>query len=44
MVTMKNKYPFTRIYEIFDHCKALKYTKINLKSEYHQLKIGEEDI
>jgi hypothetical protein len=39
-VTIKNKYPLPRIDELFDQLKgACVFSKIDLKSGYHQLKI-----
>jgi hypothetical protein len=44
-VTTKNKYPFSRIEDIFDQMKgASVFSKIDLRSGYHQLKIRESDI
>jgi hypothetical protein len=44
-VTIKNKYPLPRIDDMFDQlCGACVFSKINLRSEYHQLKIRECDI
>jgi hypothetical protein len=44
-VTMKNKYLLPRIADIFDQlCGACVFSKINLQSRYHQLKIRECDI
>jgi hypothetical protein len=44
-VTMKNKYPLPRIDDLFDQLKgASKFSKIDLLSGYHQLKVREEDI
>ncbi|XP_070036945.1 uncharacterized protein [Nicotiana tomentosiformis] len=44
-VTIKNKYPLPRIDDLFDQLQGGKYfSKIDLRSEYHQLKIGEQDI
>jgi len=41
-VTVKNKYPFPRIYDIFDHRKGDKvFSKIDLRSGYHQVRIKE---
>lgn len=43
--TIKNKYPFPRIDDLFDQLKgASVVSKINLMSGYHQLKNKEEDI
>jgi hypothetical protein len=44
-VTIKNKYPLPRIDDLFDQlCGACVFSKINLQSGYHQLKIRECDI
>jgi hypothetical protein len=44
-VTIKNKYPLPRIEDLFDQMKgASVFSKIYLRSEYHQLKIWESDI
>jgi hypothetical protein len=43
-VTIKNKYPLPRIDDLFDQLKGAKYfSKIDLRSAYHQLKIKESD-
>jgi hypothetical protein len=44
-VTIKNKYPLPRIEDLFDQTKgASVFSKIDLRSGYHQLKIRESDI
>jgi hypothetical protein len=44
-VTIKNKYPFPRIDDLFDQLKNEKIlTKIDLRSSYHQVRIKDEDI
>lgn len=42
-VTMKNKYPLPRIDDLFDQLEGFQYlSKINLHSEYHQLRVREK--
>jgi hypothetical protein len=44
-VTIKNKYPLPRIEDLFDQVKgASVFSKIDLRSGYHQLKIRVSDI
>nr|GEU73898.1 putative reverse transcriptase domain-containing protein [Tanacetum cinerariifolium] len=44
-LTMKNRYPFSRIDDLFDELQGLSvYSKIVLRSGYHQLKVLEDDI
>ncbi|KAL8135107.1 hypothetical protein AgCh_009943 [Apium graveolens] len=44
-LTIKNKYPLPCIYDLFDQLKGVYYfSKIDLWSGYHQLKIKPEDI
>jgi hypothetical protein len=44
-VTIKNKYPLLRIEDLFDQMKGVSvFSKIDLRSGYHQLKIWESDI
>jgi hypothetical protein len=44
-VTIKNKYPLPRIEDLFDQMKrASVFSKIDLRSGYHPLKIRESDI
>jgi hypothetical protein len=44
-VTVKNKYPLPRIDDLFDQLKgACVFSKINLRSGYHQVTIKEKDM
>ncbi|GJU98207.1 putative reverse transcriptase domain-containing protein [Tanacetum coccineum] len=44
-VTMKNVYPLPRIDDLFDQLQGARwFSKIDLRSGYHQLKVREEDI
>jgi hypothetical protein len=43
--TIKNQYPLLRIDDLFDQMKgATVFSKINLRSAYHQLRIKDDDI
>ncbi|GKF38316.1 putative reverse transcriptase domain-containing protein, partial [Tanacetum coccineum] len=44
-LTVKNRYPLPRIDDLFDKLQGLSvYSKIDLRSGYHQLRVREEDI
>jgi len=44
-VTIKNQYPLPTINDLFDQLKDLKiFSKIDLRSGYHQVRINDEDI
>jgi hypothetical protein len=44
-VTVKNKYHFSRIYDLFDQLRGKKiFSNIDLISGYHKVRIKEEDI
>ena len=44
-MTVKNKYPLPRIDEFFDQLKdASVFSKIHLRSGYHQLRIKDTDV
>ncbi|GKC88284.1 putative reverse transcriptase domain-containing protein [Tanacetum coccineum] len=44
-LTMKNRYPLLRIDDMFDQLQGSRvYSKIDLRSGYHQLRVCEEDI
>jgi hypothetical protein len=43
--TIKNQYPLPRFDNLFDQMKgAMVFSKINLRSGYHQLRIKEDDV
>ncbi|GJZ04076.1 putative reverse transcriptase domain-containing protein, partial [Tanacetum coccineum] len=45
ILTMKNRYPLLRIDDLFDQLQGSRvYSKIDLRSGYHQLRVREEDI
>nr|GEX16670.1 putative reverse transcriptase domain-containing protein [Tanacetum cinerariifolium] len=44
-LTLKNRYPLPRIDDLFDQLEGSSvYSKIDLRSSYHQLRVREEDI
>ncbi|GJY80248.1 putative reverse transcriptase domain-containing protein [Tanacetum coccineum] len=44
-LTIKNRYPLLRIDDLFDQLQGSRvYSKIDLRSGYHQLRVREEDI
>ncbi|GKD48144.1 putative reverse transcriptase domain-containing protein [Tanacetum coccineum] len=44
-LTIKNRYPLPRIDDLFDKLQGSSvYSKINLRSGYHQLRVRDEDI
>ncbi|GJS63361.1 putative reverse transcriptase domain-containing protein [Tanacetum coccineum] len=44
-LTIKNRYPLPRIDDLFDQLQGSRYfSKINLRSDYNQLRVREEDI
>ncbi|GKE53826.1 hypothetical protein Tco_1488982, partial [Tanacetum coccineum] len=44
-LTVKNRYPLPRIDDLFDQLQGSSvYSKIDLRSAYHQLRVREEDI
>ncbi|GJR78943.1 putative reverse transcriptase domain-containing protein [Tanacetum coccineum] len=44
-LTVKNRYPLTRIDDLFDQLQGSSiYSKIDLRSGYHQLRVREQDI
>ncbi|GJX86833.1 putative reverse transcriptase domain-containing protein [Tanacetum coccineum] len=44
-ITVKNRYPLSRINDLFDQLQGSSvYSKINLRSGYHQLRVRDEDI
>ena len=43
--TICNQYPLPRIYELFDQLQGSRvYSKIDLRSGYHQLRVQESDV
>ena len=44
-VTIKNQYPLPRIDDLFDQLKGVRvHSKIDLRTDYHQLGVREDDI
>ena len=44
-ITIKNKYPLPRVDDLFDQLQGAQiFSKIDLRSGYHQLKIAENDV
>ena len=44
-VTIKNRYPLPRIDDLFDQLRGEQvYSKINLRTGYHQLRVRETNI
>ena len=44
-VTVKNRYPLPRIDDLFDQLQgSCYYSKIDLRSGYHQLRVRDEDV
>ena len=44
-VTIKNQYPLSRIDDLFDQLRGVRvYSKIDLHTGYHQLRVKEADI
>ena len=44
-VMVKNRYPLSRINDLFDHLRGMRvYSKIGLRTGYHQLRVRETNI
>ena len=44
-VSIKNRYSFPRIYDLFDQLRGARvYSKIDLRTGYHKLRVSEADI
>ena len=44
-IAVKNRYPLQRVYDLLDQLKEANFfTKLDLRSGYHQVRISESDI
>nr|GEY88716.1 RNA-directed DNA polymerase homolog [Tanacetum cinerariifolium] len=44
-ITIRNRYPLPRIDDLFDQLQgAMQFSKIDLRSGYHQLRVKEQDV
>ena len=45
MITIKNQYPLPKIDDLFDQLRGVRvYSKIDLRTGYHQLRVRDTDI
>lgn len=42
-ITLKNRYPLPRIDDLLDELQQAYFTKVDLNSGYHQVRVKEED-